>query len=156
MKKKFFLGALIALLSLNFAVAQDYRTGIGLRLGPYYGLTVKHNLNQVNAVEGILSASFNEFFLVGTYQWHHDRVFDLQPMRFYYGIGPHIGSWGGGRYGVAHSGFLLGASGIVGLEYNFLDIPLNIALDWIPQFDIIERFGPRFHSIGLSVRYLIR
>jgi hypothetical protein len=146
--------SLVAIISI-YSNAQPYNTAIGLRLGPYYGLTLKHNLSQSNALEGILSTTWNEFMLVGLYQVHR-QAFDLPTMRWYFGGGAHVGAWGGGRYVAGQTGFILGASGVLGIEYNFDDLPLNISLDWLPSFDLLERFGPRFNHIGLSVRYMIR
>jgi hypothetical protein len=155
MKVKAFLLVIFFSLVSHFATAQAYNTAIGLRLGPHYGITAKHHLTSQNALEGILTAGWNHFQLVGLYQVHN-QAFQMETMRWYYGGGAHIGSWQGGRYLNQRNGFLLGASGILGLEYNFLDLPLNISLDWLPQIDIIERFGPRFDNFGVSVRYMIR
>jgi len=47
---------------------------------------------------------------------------------------------------------VLGADVVGGIEYTFDDLPLNIALDLIPSFDIIG--GDWFHfKAGISFRY---
>jgi len=39
----------------NFFKCSEYKTSLGLRIGyPYYGITIKHFMNDYNAVEGIL------------------------------------------------------------------------------------------------------
>ena len=55
MKKTYLILILAFLLSFT-SNAQDYRTSLGLRAGVPVGVTVKHFLNETNAIEGILAS----------------------------------------------------------------------------------------------------
>jgi hypothetical protein len=47
----------------------------------------------------------------------------------------------------------IGAAGIIGLDYNFPNIPLNLSLDWKPELNLIEKIGFEASTVGFSVRY---
>ena len=46
--------------------------------------------------------------------------------------------------------------GIIGLEYTFNEIPLNLAIDWIPLINIADYPAFWGGGVGLSVRYAIK
>jgi hypothetical protein len=71
MKKIILTFALVIFLSA-FASAQDYNTGVGLRLGFSNGLTIKHFVSQRSAFEGILSTRWRGFELTGLYEVHNN------------------------------------------------------------------------------------
>ena len=52
------------------AIAQDYKTGIGIRGGTQNGLTVKHFFSEHSAIEGIVSTRWEGFYVIGLYEWH--------------------------------------------------------------------------------------
>jgi hypothetical protein len=49
---------------------------------------------------------------------------------------------------------VIGIGGILGLEYNFNEIPINISIDWKPAFNIIGHTS--FWGDGaFSIRFII-
>ncbi|MBP8725877.1 MAG: hypothetical protein KBF37_03745 [Saprospiraceae bacterium] len=163
MKLKMFL--LVALFATCFQLkAQDYKTAVGLRAFWGYALTGKHFLNQDAAVEAILLYrnygagvyDYSYFSLTGLYQKHSD-IKSVEGLRWYWGFGANLGSWGGDwdYYDNDNDGsFFLGVCGNIGLDYKFKDIPLNLSADWIPTFRFIG-WGNGFteESGGLAIRY---
>jgi hypothetical protein len=154
--KKFMLTLTLALCIITLASAQDYNTGIGLRGGLYNGLTLKHFIGERSAVEGLLSTRWAGFEITGLYEIH-DRAFDVDRLNWYYGLGAHLGFYNGdkttwGDVGVTYT--VVGIDGILGLEYNFSEIPINLSLDWKPAFNFIGY--SRFFGEGgaLSIRYI--
>jgi hypothetical protein len=152
------------LASLHVA-AQDYHTGIGIRLGGLNsGLTVKHFVNSRAAVEGILGFGYRHFMLTGLYEVHQP-IANAPGLAWYYGGGAHIGffNYGGyyrnykGRpYYVEYDGdhaAVFGIDGIVGIEYKFNKAPLNIGLDIKPFFDIYNGVSGYFDG-ALSFRFV--
>lgn len=139
-----------------FLEAQDYKTGIGLRGGLYSGLTLKHFISGNSAVEGLLASRWRGFSITGLYEIHH-QAFDVERLNWYYGFGAHIGFWNGdyvkwGEPGVSYTA--LGIDGILGIEYNIKEIPINISLDWKPEFNIIGYTGFWGDGGALSIRYI--
>lgn len=137
--------------------AQDYTTGIGVRGGFYNGLTIKHFISERAAIEGIISSRWKGFNITGLYEIHQ-QAFDVAHLNWYYGAGGHIGfwkgkdvSWGDNR---EDDYTVVGIDGILGIEYNFQEIPINISLDWKPTMNIIGYSGFWGDGGAFSVRYI--
>lgn len=141
----------------NNAFTQDYNTGIGVRSGLSNGLTIKHFVKNNAAIEGILAFRWRGFNVTGLYEIHKN-AFDVSRLNWYYGVGGHIGFWNGyhdhpwfyddGDYTV------IGIDGILGIEYNFTELPINVSLDWKPALNIVGYTGFWGDEGALSVRYI--
>lgn len=159
MKKLVFLISFIAIgLSIN---AQSYKTSLGLRMGLGYGLTVKHMLNQKSGVEGLFYSRWRGFNFTGLYEVHHS-IPELDGLYWYVGGGAHIGVFndryyrGWGTYNTGRTYNVIGIDGIIGLEYVFEDIPVNLSLDWKPAINLFGAGDNIFwgDSGALSARYI--
>jgi hypothetical protein len=156
MKKLIIITTFLLLISMT-GHGQEYRSGFGFRGGLSNGVTFKHFITPYGAIEGLLTARYHGFNVTGLYEIHTEP-FNIYNLYFYYGFGGHIGSWQNiyGKHwwddNVNHS--IIGIDGIVGLEYNFRDIPFCISLDYKPGFNIIGY--PKFWSdeFSLSLRYV--
>lgn len=137
----------------------DYQTSAGLRLSPFYGVSIKHFFEGSNAVEGLLHSSWNAVKLTGLYE-RHQPAFDEPGLQFYYGGGGHLGFFGEhyGRFDKYNTGALLGIDGIVGLEYTVQDreIPLNASVDWKPVLNFSPFTGFYGAEVALTVRYIFQ
>lgn len=158
MKKLLFLFLISGIFLIpNKTKAQDYNTGIGLRGGLSYGLTVKHFIGDNAALEGIFASRWKGMNITGLYEIHH-WLGDVEGLRWYYGGGGHIGFWRGYNnhpwFKEDRSYTVIGVDGILGIEYNFSEIPLNLSLDWKPAFNIIGYSGFWGDSGALSIRYI--
>lgn len=138
--------------------AQDYNTAIGIRGGFESGLTVKYFTTEKAAMEFILASRWRGFNATGLYEIHN-RAFDTDGLRWYYGFGAHIGFWNGdythnywGTRGTNYT--VIGIDGILGLEYSFTEVPINIGLDWKPAFNLIGYQGFWADGGALSIRYI--
>lgn len=159
LKKSIFL---FTILFSTASFAQNYNTGIGVRLGPSNGLTVKHFIGSNTAIEGLLVTRWGGFHVAGLYE-KHQWVFDDPNLSFYYGGGAHIGFWDSGRRDGPAWFFddddfdddyvVIGVDGIVGIEYTFEKVPFNISLDYKPAFNIVENTGFWLDELGLSIRF---
>ena len=158
-KVSFLIIILIWVLSSN-SYGQEYKSAVGIRVGSTAGITVKHFINKTLAVEGQLESIWRGVNVSGLAEFH-TPAFGISNFKFYGGFGGHFGTWRG--YG-DHPWFYedrdyhstVGVDGILGLEYTFTEIPLNIGLDWRPGFNIVEDNGPWLDNIGLSVRYTVK
>ena len=135
------------------ARAQDYRTGIGLKLGNPYGLTVKHFLNESNALEGVLASNYQGFVAMAFYENEHWTGW-YPGINWFWGFGGHIGFWDNSPWVSGDGGGVLGADFIIGLEYTFDEVPINLQLDIIPSINLIGDTGWNGPLGGLSVRYV--
>ncbi len=144
---------------INDTAAQDYLTGLGLRGGLSNGITVKHFINERDAVEGILTTRWQGFKITGMLE-RHMVAFDTDGLFFFYGAGAHIGFWSGYDdhpwFDNTDTHSVLGIDGVIGLEYVFAEIPVSLGLDWKPEFNLIGYTGFAADEFALSVRYLFR
>jgi hypothetical protein len=157
MKKIFF--TLLFILFLVFSInAQDYKTSLGIRVGYPYGISIKHFLNEKNAVEGILAIRDGGFVATALYENEH-WTGQYPGLNWYWGLGAHVGFWdpGANRF-INKANFagegVIGVDAILGLEYTFDEIPLNLSADVFPCVNLINTTGWGGLNWGISARYV--
>jgi hypothetical protein len=140
--------------------AQNYKTAVGLKFGGFEnGISIKYFTSSDVALEGILGFRQNGLVVTGLYEVHQE-AFGVPELKFYYGAGAHIGAVGSGdyqRFGGStvfynKSQILLGADGVLGLEYKIPQAPIAISLDLNPRIELAS--GPFFDiAPGLGIKY---
>jgi hypothetical protein len=151
MKKTILALFVVTLISLTTKAQDDnsYKNAIGIRLGSSVptvksGVTLKHFFGN-NAVEGILSFG-NGTALCALYEIHKP-INAVENLQWFYGAGGYVG------FGNNTNNF--GGAGIVGLDYKFTGIPLNLSLDWKPEFNIVPKIGFEGSGLGFSARFTL-
>ena len=129
--------------------AQDYRFAVGVRLSNSTptinsSITGKYFVTETTAIEGLVS--FGSRFGLGALIESH-RPFKPAGFGWFFG---------GGVYAGFDSDTYVGPMGIIGLDYKFQNIPLNLSIDWKPELDIIPdiRFVP--DAFAVSVRFAFK
>jgi hypothetical protein len=156
--KKIVMTCLIVFCLVSVTLAQDYKTGIGLRGGFANGLTIKHFTGEKSAFEFLLASRWRGFEITGLYEIHN-QAFNTERLRWYYGFGAHIGFWNGDytyRYwGTQGNNYtVVGIDGILGLEYSFTEVPINLGIDWKPAFNFVGYQGFWADGGAISIRYI--
>jgi hypothetical protein len=139
--------------------AQSYKNAIGIKGGyPGYGsLNFKHFMSSSTALE--LSVGGNNHYFWG------QGLYEIQAklgdgFEWYYGIGADLGSYNNNYYynynnKYYNGGFFLGIDGVLGIEYTFKALPLNIAFDVQPTVRVVPYF--RFGVNGaFALRFAIK
>jgi hypothetical protein len=129
------------------ASAQDYKVGVGIRLSTASptlsnAVTVKYNMTQQHSLEGIIS--FGSRFGIGAL-YEINKMTTVQGLNWFYGGGAYVGFESGNTY--------LGPTGIIGLDYKFPNVPLNLSLDWKPELDFIPSINFVPDAFGFSARF---
>ena len=152
---------IVVLLAFAFGnvSAQEYDQAIGLRLGVGTGLTYKKSISENASLEGIAMLYYG-FNVTGLYEINRYAAFDVDRLNWYYGGGAHFGSFRGYRGGYLSSieykrVTYIGLDGIIGIEYNFDTVPVNISADWKPAFELTGISGFWGDGGALSVRYML-
>jgi hypothetical protein len=139
-------------------MAQDgsgYKNAIGIRLGSTVpniknGISYKHFLGK-NALEGILSFG-DGVAICGLYEIHKPFA-NTENLQWLVGFGGYAGFNSSGNFTGSRSSTNIGAAGIIGLDYKFAKIPLNLTVDWKPELNIITKVGFEASGIGFSARF---
>ena len=147
--------------------AQEGSTAIGLRAAWGFAVTGKHFIAENTALEGIVQfrsynsalVDYSAMNITGLYEIHQD-LGNVDGLKWYYGGGAYVGFWSGDYdlfFEDQDSGSLfLGVAGVIGLDYRFANIPLNLSLDWMPNFGILgSGSGFTGESGGLAIRYIL-
>ena len=141
--KKFL--AIAALLVATLTVsAQEYNYAAGLRLGGFNGATFKM-YQEKNALEFGASWGIGDYIMAdAVYEWQQPVI--TEGLKLYYGVGAYVGLF--------TNSLLVGAEGVVGLEYQLpINFPLALSLDYRPGLNILPgiKFNPG--NVGLGIKY---
>lgn len=142
----------------------QYGTGIGLRAGWASGLSVKHFIIETNALEFLATSRWDGFILTCLYEWQNEiKVSTLHTtqLSWYIGFGAHIGTFkAGGKYkDPDHESYdddviAVGIDAIIGLEYEFIQVPFSVSLDLKPNYSFTNPTND-FLDGALTIRYVL-
>ncbi len=140
---------IIFILFISFktnAFSQNYKTALGVRLssaGPVINnsISLKQFINSTIAVEVLLSIS--DPTAIGILIEKHKPLLESS-MSWYYGAGAYIGFNTESKFG---------AQGVIGLDYTFQKVPLNLSLDWKPEINLISKILFKATAIGFTARF---
>ena len=150
---------LIAVVGISFAAnAQSNNLkAIGLRFG--YGTEVSFQTPMgsnrlevdLGRLETLLNTYYHYFTGSVTYQWLFD-INAVPGLGWYAGPGAGVGFYHSTYY---TSGITVGVGGIVGVDYKFANLPLQVSLDFRPFYSVINKsyYSSFDYSTALGVRY---
>ncbi len=158
--KKIIVSLLVVLTTGIFYTAsaqQPYTTAVGVRLSSSNAMvsnaiSVKHFINDKMAVEGLLS--FGDPLALGALLELHQPL-SSPGLSWYYGGGAYLAFLKKVNTTTQKTSTdpNLGAQGVIGLDYKFTNIPLNISLDWKPELNIVNDINFEPAAIGFTARF---
>jgi hypothetical protein len=130
------------------ATSNEYKTAIGIKLWDGAGLNLKTFLTDKTALEFVGFFNKNGTRITGLYEIHGNLNTEGN-LRWYFGFGGHAS-----LYKYAKGG---GVDGVLGMDYKFSNMPLNLALDWQPSVEIgvgsLNGFAGSYG--GFAIRYTL-
>jgi hypothetical protein len=148
--KKLDLIILPLLLCVNLAFSQSYNTGVGLRMGTEWGLTLRQRYYKNNAVEMLLQSSLQREETQLTVLGLFHKPLLTRRLNFYYGAGFHKG-WAD-QLEVSYED-PWGIDFIAGLELTIGSI--NLSYDYKPAINLSGGAKTFDSQTGISLRYVI-
>lgn len=143
--------------TVNKASAQDYKTAIGLRLSSSQAIvnnsvSVKHFLNEKTAIEGLFT--FGDPLAISGLIEIHQPV-GASGVKWFYGGGGYIGflKTYNPNKDRNETDVHFGAQGVLGLDYKFQNIPLNLSLDWKPELNLVSDINFEPAAVGFTARF---
>lgn len=158
MKKLIFVCLLASITgSLNSLSAQDYKTALGVRLSSSTAMqnnsvSIKQFINEKTAIEGLFT--FGDPLALGALLEFH-KPLSASGLTYFYGAGGYIAFLKKVNVNTQKTSTdpNFGAQGVIGLDYKFINIPLNISLDWKPELNIVSDINFEPAAIGFSARF---
>ena len=136
----------------NAPVLQNYRLALGIRLSNSTptlnnSVTGKYFITNRTAIEGLISFG-GRFGLGGLLELH--QPFNVAGLKWFYGAGAYVG------FQNNPDNTFVGPTGIIGLDYKFNNVPINVSVDWKPELDIIPEINFVPDAFALSVRFAFK
>jgi hypothetical protein len=149
---------IVALFSIaGSASAQDYKTAVGIRLSSSAAIvnnsiSIKHFVTEKMAIEGLLS--FGDPLAIGALAEIHQPIGE-SGIKWFYGGGAYLGFVKSYNPNTLknETDANFGAMGVLGLDYKFQNIPLNLALDWKPELNLVSDINFEPAAIGFTARF---
>jgi len=156
--RMFLIAAAMAVLTFSSAAqnrttnSKSYKTAIGAKLLNGGGVSLKTFLADRKAVEFIGFFYYKGTRITGLYEFHGGLNTEGN-LRWYLGVGGHASIYNSGLRSLR--GF--GLDGVVGMDFKFPNLPLNIALDWQPAIELGagDLNGFKDNWGGLAIRYTL-
>ena len=146
--------------SLNILSAQDgaaYKTALGVRLSSSNAMqnnsiSIKQFINEKTAIEGLFT--FGDPLALGALLEFH-KPLSASGLTYFYGAGGYIAFLKTVNVNTQKTStdVNFGAQGVIGLDYKFGNIPLNISLDWKPELNIVSDINFEPAAIGFTARF---
>ena len=141
----------------NRVSAQEYKTALGVRLSSSAAavnnsISIKHFINEKAAIEGLFS--FGDPLAFGALLELH-KPFPSSGLKYYYGGGAYLSfikTFNPNKQ-INETNASFGAQGVIGLDYKFNNVPLNISLDWKPELNLVSDINFEPAAIGFTVRF---
>jgi hypothetical protein len=155
--KKAILSLFIAIAIASTANAQDYKTALGVRLSSSNAyvnnsISFKHFISEKAAIEALFS--FGDPLALGALFELH-KPLAPEGLSWYYGAGGYLAF--AKKYDAVKQKEVtdpnFGAQGVVGLDYKFTNIPLNLSLDWKPELNLVSDINFEPAAIGFTARF---
>jgi len=157
MKKILFVLGIALALGIGNLSAQDYKTALGVRLSSANAMqnnsiSIKQFISEKMAIEGLFT--FGDPLALGALVELH-KPLAPEGLSYFYGAGGYISFIKkvnpNTSKTVTDPNF--GAQGVIGLDYKFNNVPLNISLDWKPELNIVSNINFEPAAIGFSARF---
>lgn len=141
----------------EFTQGNAYKTALGVRLSSSNAMqnnsiSIKQFVNDNVAIEGLFT--FGDPLALGILVEKH-KPLSSEGLTYFYGAGGYISFIKKVNTTTLKSTTEpnFGAQGVIGLDYKFNNVPLNISLDWKPELNIVSDINFEPAAIGFSARF---
>ena len=155
--KLLFATILLGTLFASRLNAQDYKTALGVRLSSAApminnSISLKQFISDKTAIEGLFS--FGDPLALGALIEFH-KPLSSSGLTYYYGGGGYVGFVKQTNLNTQKTTTEpnFGAQGVIGLDYKFANVPLNLSLDWKPELNIVSDINFEPAAIGFTARF---
>jgi len=160
---------IILVMFVSTSFAQEKSFSMGLRGGGVSGLSLKFFDDDLSGVEMIIGHQMDGFRFTGIVQKYKPvALHRIANFYFVSGMGAHTGYIQYDDYetkivdGIEYYSYqrkvapIIGVDLMLGFEYHFESVPINISMDYKPYFELFGQkdFRIDFWDFGFSLRYV--
>jgi hypothetical protein len=143
-----------ASVSVAHGQGAPYDQAIGIKIPAGFSVTYKQFISDTHSIEAQASFWQKGFRLSGLYEFNFYTFDGVPNLGWFVGGGAHIGTWNSKYKEEYDSNVDFGIDGIIGLDYKFPDLPLNLSVDWQPSLALIgSNFSPAYGGIGIRYTF---
>lgn len=147
-----FLTIFIFTASLN--AQAPYKRALGLKFPGGLSVSYKKFISNTHNLEAQFTAWNEGFRVAGLYEFNFYSFEKIPELSWFVGPGVHIGFW---KHDDTTKNFNshadIGIDGIIGLDYKFKNVPVNVSIDWEPAVTLIGSAGFTPVFGGVAIRY---
>ena len=128
-------------------IAQNYSSAVGAKLT--FGFLGTYKLELKEGIYADIYGGLGYYGLSGGAALElHKAIEDVDNLYWYVGAGAYTS--------LHTSGVYVGGNLVIGVDYSFDEIPLNVSFDWMPGINVVGGFFPSLFGGGLSARYILK
>jgi hypothetical protein len=147
----------LAVLGCQFLTAQRgmLENAVGARFSFGAGITYQRFMSDRDVLEFIALQRRGGVSLTGLYEMHM-QAFDVRGFKWYLGGGGHVNSYNNQVRGYEYlrtNTLVAGVDVIVGMEYFFRSLPVQVSVDWKPVINLYNGRNKELDTGGFSIRY---
>ncbi len=155
MKKTTFIVAMLFFVFLGTNVyGQSYKSAVGARFGYILTADYKKSVGENKYVDFYAGFYGGGGFHGGVALNINKPIEDVNNLYWYYGAGVFFSAYKYNTYDNDLSTFY-GVNAVIGLDYEFEELPLDVSVDWMPGYYFGSYNGFGAYSGGLAVRYIL-
>ena len=151
--KKITIAFLLITIVTTVRAQAPYNRAIGVKLPGGLSLTYKKFVADTRNLEAQLTVWHEGFRTAGLYEFNFYTFDKIPQLGWFVGPGVHLGFWKAGYEKTYDSQVDLGVDGIIGLDYKFKTVPINVSVDWQPAVTLIGSAGFTPVFGGVAIRY---
>jgi hypothetical protein len=130
-----------------------YDRALGIKFPGGLSLTYKKFIADTRNIEAQLTAWHQGLRVSGLYEFNFYSFKGIPALSWFVGPGVHVGFWKSSGEKNYDSKADIGIDGVIGFDYKFKSVPVNISVDWEPAVTLIGSAGFTPVFGGIAVRY---
>lgn len=149
------LGLAIIAAQSSYGQRGMLENAIGARFSFGAGVTFQRFMSDRDVIELMAMQRRGGISLTGLYEMHM-QAFNVRGFKWYLGAGGHVNSYNNQVRGYEYlrqTTTVAGVDGIIGMEYFFRSVPIQVSVDWKPLINLYNGRNKELDTGGFSVRY---
>src|ERR1041385_6857199 len=125
--KKIALFLFIIVVSVSARAQAPYNRALGLKFPGGLSITYKKFVSDTRNLEAQITSWHEGFRVAGLYEFNFYSFDKVPELSWFVGPGAHIGFWKAAYEKTYDSQVDIGVDGIIGLDYKFKTVPINVS-----------------------------